>query len=172
MSSPSKAVRGLKAYFRLLLAIPIAAMAVMMMTTVVDVFLRYVFNAPVNGAYDLVEISLLVSVYFALPTVILEDHAIRIDLVDGFVSPGVAVMLKRLALVATVAVLCFLLWAMIEPATEAYDFGDVKLELGFPTWIIWCFALFGLANSIVAAAVAAMLPRSDAPESAEPEPVE
>ena len=151
MSDMARALPLLERYFRLLLFIPLGALTAMMLITVIDVFMRYVFNAPVSGSYDLVEICLLVSVYFALPTVIFESQSIAIDLIDGFLSERVLSALKTVASIAAIAVLIFLFWSMIRPAREAYAYGDVKLELGLPVWIIWVFALFGTFNSIVAA---------------------
>ncbi|MCQ2006157.1 TRAP transporter small permease [Rhizobium sp. NRK18] len=143
--------RLLERYFRLLLVIPILALVAMMLTTVADVFMRYVFNAPIRGSYDTVEICLLVSIYFALPAVILEGHQIVIDLIDGLVPARLVKVMKSVAAIAAVVVLCFIFWSMLKPARDAYDFGDMKLELNFPVWIIWVMALFGLFNSIIAA---------------------
>lgn len=146
-------MRLLDRYFKLLLLISVAAILFMMMTTVVDVFMRYVFNSPVRGAYDIVEICLLVSVYFALPVVIVEAQSITIDLIDDAVSPVVLHGLKAFASLATVGILVFMVWAMVRPAHEAFQFGDVKLELNMPVWIIWAMALLGLVNSVLAAMV-------------------
>lgn len=140
-------------YFRLLLIIPILALVIMMMMTVADVFMRYVFNAPISGTYDLVEICLLVSVYLALPSVLLEGQPIVINLIDGLVPPGAVALLKAIAAAAAIVLLCFIFWSMLNPAREAYEFGDVKPELGFPLWFLWVFALFGILNSIAAAVV-------------------
>ncbi|MGV8939257.1 MAG: TRAP transporter small permease [Allorhizobium sp.] len=156
MLPPSKAQRLLERYFGLLLLIAIAALIAMMLTTVADVFMRYVFNAPVRGSYDIVEISLLISVYFALPTVIFEGQAILIDLIDGMIPPRLLKALKMIAALTAVAMLALLFWSMLKPAGEAYSYGDIKLELDLPTWIIWSFALFGLANSILAGLAAVL----------------
>nr|WP_281393052.1 TRAP transporter small permease [Roseibium litorale] len=121
-----------------------------MLTTVADVFMRYVFNAPVRGSYDIVEICLLISIYFALPAVLLEGRPILIDLIDGFVSPRLVRILKAVAAFGTAAALCFVFWSMLKPAMDAYDYGDVKLELNLPVWIIWLIALFGVLNSVLA----------------------
>ncbi|WP_209942297.1 TRAP transporter small permease [Rhizobium halophytocola] len=137
-----------------MLVIPIAALTAMMLITVADVFMRYVFNAPISGSYDIVEICLLVSVYFALPSVILEGEPILIDLIDGMISPRALFLLKAVAALVCVLVLCFIFWSMLTPAHEAYEYGDVKLELGLPVWIIWAFALFGIFNSVIAAVLA------------------
>jgi hypothetical protein len=45
---------------------------------------------------------------------------------------------------------------MISPALQAYDYGDRKLELGLPLWVVWLFALSGIAGTIVCAIGAAL----------------
>ena len=40
---------------------------------------------------------------------------------------------------------------MLSPAWQAFDYGDRKLELGLPVYVIWLFALAGMAGTIVCA---------------------
>lgn len=157
----SRLAPALDRYFRSLSLAAGAALIAMMMVTVADVFMRYVFNSPIRGSYDLVEICLLISVFFALPQVIAQGHEIVIDLIDGLISKAAVRVLKIVAALATVAVLVFLLWSMIRPAEEAYLYGDVKLELGFPIWISWMLALFGLVNSVIAGLFTLSLKHAD-----------
>ena len=63
------------------------ALIVMMCVTVLDVFLRYVFNSPVRGSYDLVEAMLVVFVFHGMSTAFLHRKNIIIDLIDSFASP-------------------------------------------------------------------------------------
>mgnify|MGYP000300032052 CR=1 FL=1 len=147
-------LRFIERYFFLLLIISIGALAVMMAMTVANVFMRYVFNAPIIGAYDLVEICMTISVYLALPAVILEGQPVVIDLIDGFLSQSTLASLKKTANAAAAIILGFLLWSMIKPAHDAYLYGDVKPEFGFPVWIVWAVALFGVFNSLVSALAA------------------
>ncbi|MCY1666537.1 TRAP transporter small permease [Rhizobium sp. SL86] len=163
MHSLSRLASTLDRYFRWLSLAAGAALIVMMLVTVADVFMRYVFNSPVRGSYELVEICLLISVFFALPQVIANSQEIVIDLIDGLMSPGAVNALKSIAAFATAAVLLFLLWSMLQPATEAYSYGDVKLELDFPVWILWSLALFGLANSVIASLFVLSVRHSDDP---------
>ena len=141
-------------YFQLLLIIAILSLFVMMAMTVANVFMRYVFNAPIVGAYDLVEICLAISVYLALPAVIFEGQPVVIDLIDGLVSSRTVKVLRMIANVAAVVVLGFIFWSMWKPTQDAYMYGDVKPEFGFPVWIIWSFGLFGVFNSILSSVAA------------------
>lgn len=159
-------VRLLERYFLLLLIIAILSLVVMMGMTVANVFMRYVFNAPIVGAYDLVEICLTISVYLALPAVIFEGQPVVIDLIDGLVSARAVKVMKMIANTAGIVILCFIFWAMLKPAHDAYIYGDVKPEFGFPVWIVWGFALFGVLNSILSAAAAVIWPDATASSQA------
>jgi TRAP-type transport system small permease protein len=158
MSATSKIARLFNRYFLLLLTISIGALVVMMAVTVANVFMRYIFNAPIVGAYDSVEICLTISVFFALPAVIFEGQPVVIDLIDGFLSPNKVKFLKMIASLAAAIILVFIFFAMLKPMQDAYLYGDVKPEFGFPVWIVWIFALFGVLNSAVSAVATLLLP--------------
>ena len=65
-----------------------------------------------------------------------------------------SVALIRIADVLSLVVLLILAWAMIGQGLQAYDYGDRKLELALPLYVLWLFALGGMAGTIVCAAVA------------------
>jgi len=44
-----------------------------------------------------------------------------------------------------------MIWAMIEPASQAFEYGDKKLELGLKLWILWTLAIAGLAGTVFCA---------------------
>ena len=118
----------------------------MMLVVVTDVFLRFVFNLPVRGAYDLVSICLLVMVFFGIGPVIASRGEILIDLLDEILPRPVLKILALVAAIGTLSVFVFLGWTMIDPALDAYRYGDRSLELGLPVWILWTLAFAGLAG--------------------------
>jgi TRAP-type C4-dicarboxylate transport system permease small subunit len=138
------------------LVLAACALVVMSLVTVVDVALRYLLNRPVRGSYDLVECALVVFVFHGLATVFLNRQNIVIDLIDGAASAGVRAALIRISDVLQLVVLAVFGWAMLTPAWQAFDYGDRKLELGLPVYIIWIFALAGMAGTIVCAVGALM----------------
>ena len=54
----------------------------MMIVVVTDVTLRFVFNTPVRGAYDIVSFALLIMVFFGIGPVIFAGKEIVMDLFD------------------------------------------------------------------------------------------
>lgn len=133
------------------LRLAMLALGVMMMVVVVDVFMRYVFGAPVRGAYDVVEASLVVFVFHGLSACFLARQNIVIDLIDNVAPAAVTRALVRVADVVTIGLLGLMIWAMVNPATQAFEYGDKKLELGLPLWILWTIAIAGLACTMVCA---------------------
>jgi TRAP-type C4-dicarboxylate transport system permease small subunit len=148
---PPGAVRRLQAAQLRLAAI---ALMTMMGGTVLDVFLRYVFNKPLRISYDLVESMLVIYVFHGISSVFLARRNIAIDVIDQLVSPRILHGLAALADVVSVMCLLLLLWGMWEPAMQAYQYGDRKLELGLPLYVLWGLALAGLLGTLVCAVAA------------------
>ncbi len=150
-AAPSSPGRALARLQQAQLAVAACALVVMSLVTVADVLLRYLLNRPVRGSYDLVECALVVFVFHGIATVFLNRQNIVIDLIDGVASPGLRTALIRASDLLQIAVLVAFAWAMLTPARQAFDYGDRKLELGLPVYVIWIFALAGMAGTIVCA---------------------
>jgi TRAP-type transport system small permease protein len=161
MRNRSRLANILRILFDLELKAAMLALVAMMLVVVADVFMRYAFNAPIRGSYDIVEICLVIFVFYGVPSVIAERQDILIDLIDGFVPRKFVRLMSSLAAVLAAAVLVFIFWSMLRPASDAFRYGDTKLELNLPVWIIWAIALTGFAGAILAALCVAL--GADAP---------
>lgn len=139
---------------RLLHLVASLALVVMMLVVVADVVLRQFFNMPVKGAYDIVEIALLVMVFFGIGPVIARGGEILIDLIDALVPHGMLRVLGVVSAVGTLAVFGFLGWSMAGPARDAYRYGDISLELFLPVWWLWVVAFVGLAGIVACTLIA------------------
>jgi TRAP-type C4-dicarboxylate transport system permease small subunit len=122
----------------------------MMLLTVVDVLARSLFNRPIHGVYDLVELALACTIFFALPAVFLRDGHIVVDLVDHM-APRAARWLRHVAAAITVALLAVMCRQMIEPVQDTLAFGDVTADLSLPRILYWAPVLAGVALSAVGA---------------------
>ena len=147
-----------------------SALVAMMMVTVIDVCMRYLFNRPVRGAYDFTEAMLVVFVFHGLALCFWTRSHIVIDLIDQFVSPQWRHWLVKFADAVSLLLLVLLASAMLRPAVQAYGYGDRKLELNLSLYILWAVALIGMAGTIISATyvllaapvVAAAMPREGA----------
>ena len=130
------------------------ALVILMMITVADVTLRYLLNSPVRGSYDMVESMLLVFVFNGMAAGFFMRRHVVIDLIDAAVGRRGTIVLIRIADILSVICLVLLMWAMLGPTMQAYDYGDRKLELNLPIYVLWIAALTSLAGTFVCALVA------------------
>ncbi len=68
-----------------------------------------------------------------------------------FAHRTIATALIRVADLLAVLTLALFAYAMIKPAVQAYTYGDLKMELGLPVYILWGIALIGMASAILCA---------------------
>jgi len=134
------------------------ALIVMMVVTLLDVFLRYVFNSPIHGAYELVEAMLVVFVFHGMSTAFLKRRNIVIDLIDSFAPRTLVVALIRFTDLLSIATIALFAYAMITPALQSYSYGEVKMDLQVPIWYFWATALLGIAGTILCAIGALFAP--------------
>ena len=104
----------------------------MMGLTFVDVILRYWFNAPVPGGFELTEVMLASLIFCGLPLVTLKDQHVSVDLFDRFIP--VALHRLRDILVMLVCTICVavLAWRMWKKANESQAYGDITSVLELP----------------------------------------
>jgi TRAP-type C4-dicarboxylate transport system permease small subunit len=130
-------------------------LAAMLLLTVADVVLRATINVPIRGVYDLVELFLAATFFFALPCVFLRDENIVVNSIDD-VAPRSVPMLKRLAEFVAVAVLVVMAWQGYLAARDSYEFNDVTADLGLPRVWHWLTLLIGVIGAAIAALVMAV----------------
>lgn len=129
-----------------------AFLVAMMMVTVVDVTLRWLFNSPVAGTFDLVELLMVATIFLAVPATYLREEHIVIDVIDHVAPRRLVNILRWIGTVLTLIYLAVMGWQMIEPARDKIDFGDVTLDLGIPKYIHWIPILLGTFFSAIAVA--------------------
>jgi TRAP-type C4-dicarboxylate transport system permease small subunit len=151
---------------RVQLVVAAVALLALMSVTVADVFMRYVFNKPIRGSYDMVESLLVFFVFHGMSTAFLKRRSIVIDLIDSFAHRYIVTALIRVADVLTIVAIALYSYAMITPAMQAYSYGDLKIDLGLPIYYLWAAALLGMAGAIFCAIGALVSP--PAPHRDEP----
>jgi TRAP-type C4-dicarboxylate transport system permease small subunit len=104
----------------------------MMMITAVDVVGRYVFNAPLAGAFEITEMMLAALIYCGLPLVSQRREHIVIDTFDSLMSPRVKRALDMLAEVVCSLVLGGIGWLIFRRAARVADYGDTTNVLRLP----------------------------------------
>lgn len=88
-------------------------LGIMMMLTVVDVFFRYVLNAPLTGAIEVSELLMVVLVFPALGWIAIERSHIRVDLLVSTWPPRVQLIVEIIILLLTLGTFVIITWQSI-----------------------------------------------------------
>src|SRR4029079_7146402 len=75
----------------------VIALTTLMMETVIDVFMRYLFNRPVRGRCEAAEVLLLLFISNAMSPAFFVRRSLVIDIIDSFVPRRLSGMLIRIA---------------------------------------------------------------------------
>ncbi|WP_347484442.1 TRAP transporter small permease [Vandammella animalimorsus] len=116
----------------LLDAVCVAALALLSGITSVDVVGRYVFNAPLQGAYESSELLLAVLVFAALPRVTWHRQHLAVGMIDGLLGhAGRRIQRVAVALVSALVLgtLAYYLWLH---AAQLASYGDMSNALQLP----------------------------------------
>ena len=122
------------------------ALVLMTLWTVTDVITRYALAKPLKGSIDLVEATLVLVVFLALPECFRQDEQVTVDVVDHFVSENAVAVLKLIASFATTLFLVLLCYTGIQPFLDALKFGDSKPDLPIP--IYWLLGSIEIAMAL------------------------
>jgi TRAP-type C4-dicarboxylate transport system permease small subunit len=125
----------------------------MMLLTVADVSLRALFNRPINGTYELIELGLACAVFIALPAVFLRDEHLVMDVVDSLAPRPVVRVLDLFGALCSLVVLAVMFWQMVPLARDMQEFGDVTADLSIPKIVYWVPVLIGVGASALATLV-------------------
>ena len=124
----------------------------MMSITVVDVVLRALFNLPVTGAYDLVQLFLVGTIFLSISDVFLRDDNIAVDFVDHVFGPRVVGALKVIANTFAFIFVAVLCWRMFKPALDSVMFHEVSPDLSVPMIVHWGLMIVGIVLTLPVAA--------------------
>jgi TRAP-type C4-dicarboxylate transport system permease small subunit len=124
----------------------------LVLVTVVDVVGRYLFNAPLAGAFEITQLLLGALVFAALPLTTAKGAHIEVDLLLPLLPGGVSHGLARFAGVVTAFVFVFFAWRLALLTKDHLAAGTRTSGLGLP---LWGLGVTGVASTLVCAAIAA-----------------
>lgn len=121
-----------------------------MALTVVDVAGRYLFNAPVKGSIEAIELMLGLLVYMAIPLASARAEHIRIDLLDYLLGPRARKVQRLIGSGASALVMAFITWRLYERGAQFAQFKDTSSHLGVPLApVAWVMAAFAAVTVLV-----------------------
>lgn len=121
-----------------------------MVVTVIDVVGRYVFDAPLPGAFEITQFLMAGLIYGALPSVSRQEGHITIDLLDP-VTPTLLVRVRQI-LINSIVFICLAIisWRLWILAQKINAYGDVTEYLRMPEApIIYFMAILSMVATVV-----------------------
>ncbi len=109
-------------------------LAVMMFLTASDVALRYVFNRPIPGAYELTEFMMPILVAFGLAYTAVHKGHIRIDFLIARLSPRVLAFIDSITTLVGLGIFSLIAWQSIVYALFLEARGLATPTLGIPIY--------------------------------------
>ncbi|HLF10414.1 MAG TPA: TRAP transporter small permease [Gammaproteobacteria bacterium] len=143
-------MKPLEQLVRFLRVAAVLSLAAMTLITIVDVTMRNTINELVLGGVELVQLTLVLSVFLALPDTFLRNEHITIDLIDQFAPPRVVTVLRCIGALLTFVLLAVIAWRMFLPALDTIDIGDRTSDLQIPLIWYWLPLLIGAVTSVLA----------------------
>jgi TRAP-type C4-dicarboxylate transport system permease small subunit len=134
-----------------LLGLLAAAVLFSMMTlTFVDVILRYVFNRPLSGSFEVSELLMAVLIFSGLPLVSRRGEHVAIDTMERLFPRVMQRPLERLVDLLCAAVLGGMAWLLAERAARFASLGDVTQTLKITIApFVYLMAALTLATAVV-----------------------
>jgi TRAP-type transport system small permease protein len=127
----------------------------MMMLTFVDVILRYWFNAPLRGSFEVTEILMAVLIFSGLPLVSRRGEHVAIDTFDRMLPRLLQRVLPPVVNLLCAAVLFGMAWLLAGRAARFANAGDVTqtLKIGIAPFV-YLMAALTLVTALVHLAAA------------------
>jgi len=127
----------------------IAALAGMMLVTVIDISMRLILNRLVLGSVEVVQFTIVAVVFLALPETFLRGQQVTVDAIDQFVTPRTQQKLHCLASVATLALLVAMYWHVLPFALDTLVIGDLTTDLQISLFWYWVPIIIGGGASVL-----------------------
>ena len=144
-----KAVAGISSLFNMVAS---AALVLMMVLSCADIFMRYIFNRPITGTYDVVGLSGAVLVSFALPYTMLKKGHVAVEILVQSLSRGKRLVIETFSHLLGISLFLVLVWQALLLSRDMKAAGEVTPTVHLPFYpIVYCMALcfFILSLAIV-----------------------
>jgi C4-dicarboxylate transporter, DctQ subunit len=135
----AKAVAGISSFFNMIAS---AALVLMMVLSCADIFMRYLFNHPITGTYDIVGLSGAVLAAFAMPYTMLKKGHVAVELLVQSLSRGKQLVVETFSHLLGISLFLVLVWQAIVLSRDMKAAGEVTPTLLLPFYpIVYCMAL-------------------------------
>jgi len=122
----------------------------MMLLTFADVVLRYLFNRPMAGAFEVTELLLLVLIFAGLPLVTYADEHALMDFIDRLLGPRGTAVLERMVQLLCAGVMFLLAWLVWLKADRIWAYRDATdvLRIVYGPFVYFMAVTIGVTAAI------------------------
>jgi TRAP-type C4-dicarboxylate transport system permease small subunit len=134
-----KAVKLLSSFFNLFAA---ASLSAIILLTCIDVSMRYFFNRPIAGTYDLVSLMGAVIAAFAMPYTMLMRGHVAVDLLVRKLSHKKRLAVETVTHIVGILLFLILTWQCAGLASDMKAAGEVTPTMHLPFYpIVYCMSV-------------------------------
>ncbi|WP_156272031.1 TRAP transporter small permease [Neomoorella glycerini] len=130
----------------------------MMFLVVIDVFLRFVFNRPILGSYEIVEYLMVLVVFLSLANGQLSKTHVSVEVVTQYLRGRIRAFFEFITALISLGIFILLTWGGILQVGHVRATHQVSQALAIPHWPFQIIVVLGgvlfclvLAADIVAA---------------------
>ncbi|MCB5364274.1 TRAP transporter small permease [Pusillimonas sp. CC-YST705] len=121
-----------------------------MVLMLLDVSGRYLFNSPVPGAAEIIELAMGITVFSALPLVTARNEHIRLDYLSQALHGRVQAFTNAIVGTISTAGMGLLAWRIAEKALTLQRYGDTTPFLRIPiSPIAWFITVCAAAAALI-----------------------
>ena len=135
-----------------------AVLLAMMALTAADVVARYLFDAPIDGAFELTELLLAALIFLALPLTTRRREHVEVDLLEIVASRRLNAAARSAGLLLSAAALAVIAWQLAVQGRKLLDEGTVTNTLELPYWPLAFLAATTVGTSAAIALALALRP--------------
>jgi TRAP-type C4-dicarboxylate transport system permease small subunit len=126
------------------------ALVAMMLVTTLDISMRLAINQLVLGSVEVVQLTIVVVVFCAIPETFLRSQHITVDAIDQLVSPLGKRVLRFVGSLLTLFLLSIMAVRMVPIALDTLVVGDLTTDLQISLFWYWLPILVGTAAAALA----------------------
>ena len=115
----------------------------LMLMTVADVVLRYFFNAPILGSFELTEFSLILLVFLAIPWGTAQKVNVRVDLLVGSMPDRVRAIFDSITCLFSICITALFAWYTVPQAKYMMKLGSESEMLEIPHYPFYFMVALG-----------------------------
>ena len=130
---------------RVLSIIGVTVLTLMMLLTVTDVFMRYIFAKPVMGSVEITEFSMAVIGFCGLAWCAVKRTHAKVDLLVARFSPRTQAILDAVTFFLCLSVTPFVAWQGVEASNYARQIDKFSLLLEIPAFPFYLVLGIGFA---------------------------